>query len=144
MKLEFNHLFYRKCFLLQAQPILEAFLTGWVALLSYYCPLWLTFLIHHIRYTNIPTYHVPILIHRCQVGESALAQWHLRNTSSLRGCIFYFIIFHLFYNFLPFFIIFFIFFYLGCINNFFMDDKSIDFLQAAHRRPGVLAGCYQR
>ena len=81
-----------------------------------------------------------------QVGESALSQWHLRNTSSLRGCI----------------------------NNFFIDEKAIDFLQvfrdssstthqtvevilsshfstknfvplqAAHRKPGVLAGCYQR
>ena len=51
-----------------------------------------------------------------EVGEAALAKWHIRNSTSLRGCV----------------------------NNFFIDDKTIDFLQAAHRRPGVLAGCYQR
>merc|ERR1719239_1782295 len=51
-----------------------------------------------------------------QVGEAALAKWHIRNSTSLRGCV----------------------------NNFYIDDKTIDFLQAAHRRPGVLAGCYQR
>ena len=51
-----------------------------------------------------------------QVGETALAKWHIRNSTSLRGCV----------------------------NNFYIDDKTIDFLQAAHRRPGVLAGCYQR
>ena len=51
-----------------------------------------------------------------RVGEAALAQWHLRNSTSLRGCI----------------------------TNFFMDDKMIDFLQAAHARPGVLAGCHKR
>ena len=51
-----------------------------------------------------------------QVGEAALARWHIRNSTSLRGCV----------------------------NNFYIDDKTIDFLQAAHRRPGVLAGCYQR
>jgi slit protein 2 len=50
------------------------------------------------------------------VGEKALAQWHLRNSTSLRGCV----------------------------TNFYIDDKTIDFLQAAHQRPGVLAGCFQR
>jgi hypothetical protein len=51
-----------------------------------------------------------------QIGEAALARWHLRNSTSLRGCI----------------------------TKFYIDDKTIDFLQAAHRRPGVLAGCHQR
>ena len=51
-----------------------------------------------------------------EVGEAALSNWHIRNSTSLRGCV----------------------------NNFYIDDKTIDFLQAAHRRPGVLAGCYQR
>merc|ERR1711892_1568835 len=49
-------------------------------------------------------------------GESALGQWHLRNSTSLKGCII----------------------------NFFMDDKMIDFLQAAHSKRGVLSGCFKR
>ena len=32
----------------------------------------------------------------------------------------------------------------GCIINFFMDDKMIDFLQAAHSKKGVLSGCFKR
>ena len=32
----------------------------------------------------------------------------------------------------------------GCIINFFMDDKMIDFLQAAHNKRGVLSGCFKR
>merc|ERR1740137_191160 len=49
-------------------------------------------------------------------GESAIGQWHLRNATSLKGCI----------------------------KNFFIDDKMIDFLQASHSKKGVLSGCFKR
>lgn len=50
------------------------------------------------------------------VGESALGFWQLRNASSLKGCII----------------------------NFYIDDKIIDFLQASKQRNGILSGCFQR
>merc|ERR1719347_1451971 len=51
-----------------------------------------------------------------EAGEAAVGQWHLRNSTSLKGCII----------------------------NFFMDEKMIDFLQAAHTKTGILSGCFQR
>ena len=34
--------------------------------------------------------------------------------------------------------------FLGCIKEFYIDDKLIDFLQAARKRHAVDAGCYTR
>ena len=34
--------------------------------------------------------------------------------------------------------------FTGCIKSFYIDEKLIDFLQASHQKPGVLAGCFQR
>ena len=50
------------------------------------------------------------------VGETALGLWHLRNSTSMRGCL------------------------LSVLIN----DKKMDWLQAGERRGGVLPGCYQR
>jgi len=50
------------------------------------------------------------------VGENALGLWHLRNTTSLRGCLL----------------------------SVYINDKQIDFLQAGERKGGILPGCYQR
>jgi len=50
------------------------------------------------------------------VGETALSLWHLRNSTSFKGCI----------------------------KEFYLEDKLIDFLQAARKRNAVEAGCFTR
>ena len=50
------------------------------------------------------------------VGETALGLWHLRNSTSLRGCIL----------------------------NLFINEKQVDFLQSGERQGSVQPGCYQR
>jgi len=50
------------------------------------------------------------------VGETALGLWHLRNSTSLRGCIL----------------------------EMFINQKQVDFLQSGQREGGILPGCYQR
>lgn len=50
------------------------------------------------------------------VGESALSRWHLRNSTSL----------------------------VGCIKELYLEGKPVDYLQAVRRRQGVAAGCPAR
>ena len=50
------------------------------------------------------------------VGEAALGAWHLRNATSLRGCVL----------------------------SLRINMKQLDFLQTGERTGGILPGCYQR
>ena len=51
-----------------------------------------------------------------EVGEAALGAWHLRNATSLRGCLL----------------------------SLYINTKQLDFLQTGERTGGILPGCYQR
>lgn len=51
-----------------------------------------------------------------KVGEQALGLWHLRNSTSLKGCLL----------------------------QFFINEKQVDFLQSGERQGGILPGCHQR
>ena len=50
-----------------------------------------------------------------EVGEAALGAWHLRNATSLRGCLL----------------------------SLYINTKQLDFLQTGERTGGILPGCYQ-
>ena len=50
------------------------------------------------------------------VGEQALGKWHLRNATSVRGCM----------------------------KSFYINNKQMDFLQTGQRHGTILSGCHKR